>query len=122
MNEIMYIGRCYNCRRAASTSVVGIAPSEVTTHGVGLAAGKVFVNTVYSATTAAGIGLRAFKHADGTFSVSAACKCGWHVTCQPVRGRVSHHKCGPKCVNATGHDCECQCGGKNHGRGHALAA
>lgn len=29
----------------------------------------------------------------------------------------SRHACGPRCLNAKGHDCECQCGGANHGRG-----
>lgn len=29
----------------------------------------------------------------------------------------SKHKCGPRCLNATGHLCECECGGKNHGAG-----
>lgn len=26
-------------------------------------------------------------------------------------------KCNARCQGATGHDCECQCGGANHGRG-----
>ena len=29
----------------------------------------------------------------------------------------SLHKCGPRCLNATGFQCECSCGGKNHGKG-----
>jgi hypothetical protein len=29
----------------------------------------------------------------------------------------SQHQCGPRCLNAVGHLCECECGGKNHGRG-----
>lgn len=27
-------------------------------------------------------------------------------------------KCSAKCLAATGHDCECECGGKNHGAGN----
>lgn len=27
----------------------------------------------------------------------------------------SLHKCDARCMNAKGHDCECSCGGKNHG-------
>jgi hypothetical protein len=27
----------------------------------------------------------------------------------------SLHKCDARCLNATGHNCECSCGGKNHG-------
>lgn len=39
----------------------------------------------------------------------------------PVTRRVfwnqqgKQHKCGPRCRSAKGHDCECECGGKNHG-------
>lgn len=27
----------------------------------------------------------------------------------------SRHRCDGRCMNATGHLCECSCGGKNHG-------
>ena len=27
----------------------------------------------------------------------------------------SKHKCSARCRSATGHSCECECGGKNHG-------
>lgn len=30
----------------------------------------------------------------------------------------SKHQCGGRCVNAKGGDCECACGGKNHGAGN----
>ena len=35
----------------------------------------------------------------------------------------SKHICDSRCLNATGKvmKCECSCGGKNHGKGHALA-
>ncbi len=33
------------------------------------------------------------------------------------KSNPSRHKCGAKCLHAKGHDCECECGGKNHGRG-----
>jgi hypothetical protein len=29
-------------------------------------------------------------------------------------------KCDPRCTGATGHTCECQCGGENHGADHSL--
>ena len=35
------------------------------------------------------------------------------------KSRPSLHKCDGRCVNAKGHDCECACGGHNHGRGNA---
>lgn len=27
----------------------------------------------------------------------------------------SNHKCGARCRSAKGHNCECECGGRNHG-------
>jgi hypothetical protein len=30
---------------------------------------------------------------------------------------ASNHKCGGRCLNAKGGDCECACGGANHGKG-----
>jgi hypothetical protein len=41
----------------------------------------------------------------------------------PVTRRIEYksnpslHKCDARCLNATGHNCECSCGGKNHGAG-----
>jgi hypothetical protein len=29
----------------------------------------------------------------------------------------SKHKCDARCLNAKGHNCECACGGSNHGAG-----
>lgn len=29
--------------------------------------------------------------------------------------KPSLHKCDARCMNATGHNCECSCGGANHG-------
>jgi hypothetical protein len=31
------------------------------------------------------------------------------------KSNPSLHKCDARCMGATGHDCECSCGGKNHG-------
>lgn len=36
-----------------------------------------------------------------------------------VNGHYSAvHKCGGRCLSATGGNCDCQCGGKNHGANH----
>lgn len=41
---------------------------------------------------------------------------GLHVTWTQIEGRVSEvHKCDPRCTGARGVNCECQCGGANHG-------
>ena len=45
-------------------------------------------------------------------------KCGrWEwVKGGTVNGTVSDHKCGAKCLSAIGPNCECSCGGANHGK------
>jgi hypothetical protein len=48
---------------------------------------------------------------------------GWAETLLPVERTInfksnpSLHVCDGRCLNAKGHNCECSCGGKNHGRG-----
>lgn len=39
---------------------------------------------------------------------------------KPMKKRLGVQKCGARCYGATGHDCECQCGGENHGRAHLV--
>jgi len=34
------------------------------------------------------------------------------------KSNPSLHKCDARCMNATGHICECSCGGLNHGAGN----
>jgi hypothetical protein len=35
-----------------------------------------------------------------------------------VVGTVTKTPCDAACYYAVGHECNCSCGGKNHGRGH----
>lgn len=38
------------------------------------------------------------------------------VTWAVVKGRYSENRaCDARCTGASGHNCECQCGGRNHG-------
>jgi hypothetical protein len=37
------------------------------------------------------------------------------------KSNPSKHKCDARCLHATGHVCECACGGKNHGAGNSLS-
>lgn len=46
------------------------------------------------------------------------CACGKVRTAKPVIGTYkADKKCDGRCLAATGHSCECSCGGKNHGAG-----
>lgn len=55
---------------------------------------------------------------DGSYRLIWTCKCGPRLA-RPVLGKyVPEKTCNPKCLAATGHQCECSCGGKRHGAGH----
>lgn len=46
--------------------------------------------------------------------------CGALVLAKLVRGIYNPRiECSAKCMSATGTQCECSCGGKNHGAGHS---
>lgn len=59
------------------------------------------------------------KAPDG--SIGVACRgCGKAKYAKRVIGKLKpDHKCDARCLSATGHSCECACGGKNHGASHA---
>lgn len=50
---------------------------------------------------------------------SNQCECGATVFGKPVEARLTDHICDVRCTSATGHNCECSCGGQNHGIDHA---
>ena len=51
--------------------------------------------------------------------VALTCTCGKHVWMRDVKGTYrAEKKCDARCLNSTGHVCECSCGGKNHGGGN----
>lgn len=45
--------------------------------------------------------------------------CGKPLSRTPVKGVRNDTPCDDRCTEAKGHKCECSCGGKNHGAGHA---
>ena len=48
--------------------------------------------------------------------------CGKSKIAQPVLGKFrADKKCDGRCLAATGHQCECACGGKNHGAGNSIS-
>lgn len=56
-------------------------------------------------------------------STGACPRCGdRHVVDRTIdyKATPSRHRCDARCEDARGHDCECACGGVNHGKGAAL--
>jgi hypothetical protein len=44
--------------------------------------------------------------------------CGLRLKIDRIKGTYApDHRCDARCTGATGHNCECSCGGKNHGKG-----
>lgn len=53
----------------------------------------------------------------------SSCGRAVRLTAKMVLGKVNHRvPCNAKCTEAVGHQCECSCGGRNHGAGHEVAA
>lgn len=47
------------------------------------------------------------------------CVCGHRIVVKRVLGKFrADKKCDARCEGATGQQCECSCGGKNHGKTH----
>ena len=57
---------------------------------------------------------------NGDLALEYTCKCcGKLRYARSVLGKFNaHKKCSPKCQASIGFQCECQCGGKNHGASH----
>src|SRR5689334_6771820 len=53
------------------------------------------------------------------YAVGRCPQCGNHHIAERQifrKANPSNHKCDARCLAATGHNCECSCGGKNHGK------
>ncbi len=54
------------------------------------------------------------------FAIGVCPICSQHHFAERVISRPAapkNHKCDDRCLNARGRNCECSCGGKNHGAG-----
>lgn len=100
-----FVGRCKGCKRGhAVASVARVYRWEGQAH--------------VTFKTAHGVEIKQSVHTQGP---RVDCPCGRPVSMHPVRGTYNRDKkCGARCLAATGHDCECACGGKNHGAGHEV--
>lgn len=59
-----------------------------------------------------------FQGWDSIWNATLLCACGAPVSrnWKALKGTFSaKHECNAKCLASTGHQCECSCGGKNHG-------
>lgn len=64
-----------------------------------------------------------FSYPDFVFQVEHKCpECGYQIVKSDViTGKKNDSvPCDRRCTGATGHNCECSCGGKNHGLDHRI--
>lgn len=99
---VRLVGRCKTC--GAKFSV---------------AADVAFVGNVVALTAHSGIALfPTILNSDEAAKV--ACPCGKFPLLRKVFGKfVAEKVCDGRCMGATGPNCDCSCGGHNHGAAHA---
>jgi len=97
------IGRCRVCKVARRVTVRVVTTWRLVGDWGRMPRGK--------QTTVDGIKVR--PSMAGTFSC-----CGQRHSLKRINGRTTDHECDARCMAATGHSCECSCGGANHGAAH----
>lgn len=111
-----FLGKCKSCKRALQ--IDGVEAEAVETKRT--PSGKVISpRRVSWQMGAARTPLAAAWN--GKWQIAATCpRCGAAMMVQAVAGTYSaEHICGARCLASTGPNCECSCGGRNHGKSHA---
>lgn len=115
---VTLIGKCKRCRKPARFTDVQPGRATFTRDAA---------DTIY---VFAGANQPAFRLASGEIVqayslawhsgfVATCAGCASHFVAVPVVGRfVAEKKCDGRCMGATGPNCDCSCGGKNHGCAH----
>jgi hypothetical protein len=107
---VRYNGKCKRCSAKASVVLVELRPSTaVSRQQVDVAIDELG---------------RRFDFCDGyCIKIPHECAGGTRLLkLEAVRGVYNPGKeCNTKCLAAIGHDCECRCGGKNHGSSFTVA-
>lgn len=105
-----YVGRCKRCRKGVAVVDAVRGTSRLNTKDrrcdlvLADQAGRIY---------------QAADHGTNPCAYWAPCKCGGWVVVKHVAGSVTDHVCGAKCMASTGPNCDCSCGGRNHGRSFA---
>lgn len=104
--QLRYNGKCKRCGSKASILLAQLQPSK--TLGMDIAIDEQG---------------NEFPFVDYRVKIVHECSAGQtrYIALAPVRGVYNPGKeCNAKCMAAIGHDCECRCGGKNHGSSFTL--
>ena len=112
-DELRAVRLLYRCRRCEVVRQRWILVHRHWTRGF-QAGARYIPGRLVSETDYAGTGERLYQQ-------SLECPtCTRALYPEVVRGSYSERRtCDVRCTSAVGHDCECQCGGANHGADHA---
>lgn len=113
--------KCKRCKAAHSILATHARRADGCHETVAINA--VHAGVWFAPTTLVHVDADGFKHLGHEGGIARVCECGAQLILRPVRGILrTSIKCDARCAHATGHDCECACGGKNHGAAHGVAA
>ncbi len=100
--EVRQIARCTKCKTVRSRVVTVETTTTLRLTVAGMRTHRTKRTTV-----------------DGASAPTAiTCTCNKLVPFWAVDGVTTTTPCDERCTSATGHKCECACGGKNHGAAH----
>ena len=121
MNTRSFLGKCKSCKRHVQVSCTAAERRSAWRN----AKGKVIIpeRVAWEVVDGVHAGFRSPLEPawNGKWQVAIACPhCSASMTVQAVSGTYSAaHECGARCLASTGPNCECSCGGANHGKSHA---
>ena len=109
MKPVIYIYNCKSCKTGKRVEYT--EGNKRTGYGPRDATGKYISAGVWVTATGGG---KPTEY-DGDVE-SGICACGKMMSFGKLEGYVNPDvKCDARCTNARGHNCECSCGGLNHG-------
>jgi hypothetical protein len=116
-----FLGKCKPCKRAVQASAIALETRDATRDRMGKVISPTRVSWKIVGGSFTGHTTPLAAAWNGKWQWTVACPgCKAQVSLTAVKGTVSEeHICGARCLASTGPNCECSCGGANHGRSHA---
>lgn len=115
-----FLATCRACKQTSqiSAEVGSQRPAERSPTGRILASARVSWRVVGGVHD--GVVTRLEAAWNGRWTITLPCPgCKTDLAFEGVAGTVTRHVCNDKCMASKGFQCECSCGGRNHGRAFA---
>jgi len=107
--SFVFIGRCFSkqCRTTVRVTVPSVARDKWTRGIPGVPGSAEKYQVSEPAWAPRNLGLECVAHR-------------YPLRWQPIEGRTNpDHKCDARCIHARGPNCDCSCGGANHGAAYS---